>query len=157
MVTNILKKKLIYVLTIFWICIIFSFSLQPSDKSEQVSDGVGQLIVEHSAPEVAEKFDSLSVIEWKSFYKFVRKCAHFIEFFILGILMSMSMRQNHVVHKKRIAFVLCAVVAIIDETIQLFVPGRAGLVTDVILDNCGSLAGICVFCVGMKFLCLKKV
>lgn len=112
--------------------------------------------MEYSVPEVVEEFDSFSVLKWKSFYKFIRKCAHFVEFFILGIFMSMSMWQTNVLHKKSAGFVLCVVVATIDETIQLFVPGRAGLFTDVILDSCGSLAGICVFFWGMKFLLCKR-
>ena len=30
----------------------------------------------------------------------------------------------------------------IDETIQLFVPGRAGMITDVMIDCCGATTGV---------------
>ena len=41
-----------------------------------------------------------------------------------------------------IAQVLCTLSAMADETVQLFVPGRSGQVTDVLLDSAGALAGI---------------
>ena len=49
-----------------------------------------------------------------------------------------------------ILFSLLAVLAVeflllipsIDETIQLFVPGRAGMITDVMIDCCGAATGV---------------
>ena len=48
---------------------------------------------------------------------------------------------------KRWKVYLCAAVFLllipsIDETIQLFVPGRAGMITDVMIDCCGAATGV---------------
>ena len=44
--------------------------------------------------------------------------------------------------KKIIAFLFCVLVASMDETIQLFVSGRSGQMSDVMLDSVGALVGI---------------
>ena len=44
--------------------------------------------------------------------------------------------------KKIVAFLFCVLVAATDETIQLFVSGRSGQVSDVVLDCVGALVGI---------------
>lgn len=148
-----INKKFLFffIITILWICLIFSFSIQSGDKSELVSDNVGNLIIEHSSSEVSDKFESMSVIEWKYFYRLIRKCAHFTEFFVLGIFMIMTLRQIQVEHKKSIGFALCSLVAVMDETIQLFVSGRSGQWTDVLLDSFGGLTGICVSLICIRF------
>jgi len=44
------------------------------------------------------------------------------------------------------AWLLTSAYAATDEIHQLFVPGRAGMVADVILDSCGALTGVVLFC-----------
>ena len=144
-----MKKKYIYgILTIFWICIIFSFSLQPAEQSLQLSDGVGMLILKYILSELFEVSASWTEVEWSIFGTVIRKCAHFTEYFVLGILMMMTVKHTNITRKCLIGFVMCVLVASMDETIQLFVPGRAGMVTDVMLDSVGSLTGLmsCVLC-----------
>ena len=146
------NKYIVKALIIFWICVIFSFSLQPSIQSESLTDGVGELILEYASSDLQEDSNAWSYIEWRSFHKFIRKCGHFIEFFILGILMVLNMDQMQVMHKKRVGLLLCTVVASIDESIQLFVPGRSGQISDVVLDCFGSFIGIyiCAFILKRK-------
>lgn len=141
-------KKYIYgILTVMWIGIIFSFSLQVADKSTMLSDGVGELILEHASFETLEESGLWTELEWKIFHTIIRKCGHFAEFFILGILMMLTMNQSKYNRKHIIGIVLCTLVATMDETIQLFVPGRAGMLIDVILDTFGSAVGLfaCLF------------
>ena len=45
-----------------------------------------------------------------------------------------------------LALVICVLCAMLDEFHQLFVPGRAAQVKDVIIDSIGAIAGI-----GIKF------
>lgn len=130
------------IITLFWICVIFSFSLQPASKSEVLSDGVGQMILEYSSEETIEKADSWSLVEWKMFHKLVRKAAHFTEFFILGICMILALDDTKVINKSMIGILLCMLVASMDESIQLFVPGRAARIMDVMIDSFGSITGI---------------
>ncbi len=73
----------------------------------------------------------------------VRKAAHFTEYAVLGILAARAFNLRHGAPAARILFA-CAVLVLvpsIDETIQLFVAGRSGQVTDVLLDCCGAATG----------------
>jgi len=81
-------------------------------------------------------FDTLSLI--------IRKLAHFFEFFLLGITLSIYLIKE----KKTIFHVLWIglIIAIIDETIQLFVDGRASSIIDVGIDFIG---------VGFGFIIIK--
>ena len=44
----------------------------------------------------------------------------------------------------------------IDETIQLFVPGRAGMITDVMIDYCGAATGVVLRYLLRSLICAKK-
>lgn len=74
----------------------------------------------------------------------VRKLAHFSEFGALGVTMGGQM----LVSKKTSLFhwyhglLSVLAVAVVDESIQLFVEGRAGQVQDVLLDTAGGLTGL---------------
>ncbi|AEB07246.1 VanZ family protein [Coriobacterium glomerans PW2] len=73
----------------------------------------------------------------------VRKTAHFTEYAILGILVSQTLASGSRLSRTAL-FVLVVVLVLIpsiDETIQLFVPGRSGLITDVMLDCSGAAVG----------------
>ena len=72
----------------------------------------------------------------------LRKIAHFSEFACLGVLLAWLMGMLG----KRRALALGAgfAAACIDETIQLFVPGRGPAFTDVLLDTSGVLAGVLI-------------
>jgi len=126
------KKRFIlcFTLLVFWVLFIFTRSAQPNSISTKESESVRQPLsqIVHSP---------LSSV-------FVRKLAHFTEFCILGVLAAALMCIWG--HKTPRAFLYAAMtsltVAFCDETIQLFVPGRAGLLTDVWIDTAGALLGI---------------
>ena len=74
----------------------------------------------------------------------VRKAAHFMEYALLGALLMcgfmclrfpMSLRALY-------SFLICLAAAAADEFHQSFVSGRAGMVTDVLLDVLGGICGI---------------
>lgn len=138
------KKYFIYIITLFWIVVIFSFSLQPASQSSQISDSVGQLIIGHSSSQFMEEVEQWSALDRRLFHTIIRKCAHFAEFLILGVLMIRSMHQTTLIHKKILAFCGSGVVAMMDELIQRFVPGRAGMIIDVLLDCVGAGVGIVI-------------
>lgn len=153
-----MNKKVIYrIITAIWICIIFSFSLQVADKSTVLSDGVGELILEHASTETINESRLWTESEWKLFHKIIRKCGHFAEFFVLGILMMLNMYQSKFKRKYITGIFLCMLVALTDETIQLFVPGRAGMITDVILDMFGSIVGMYSYILISSFLRKKNI
>lgn len=71
----------------------------------------------------------------------LRKMAHAAEFAALGVELTVLLRV--LLRKEGSLLLLCGVtVALTDETIQLFVSGRAGLVKDVWIDMGGFCLGI---------------
>ena len=72
----------------------------------------------------------------------IRKCAHVSEFFILSILVINLVSKYNVKHIYFISFIVCVLYASSDEFHQLFVPGRSGLVTDVLIDLIGVVLGL---------------
>ena len=74
----------------------------------------------------------------------LRKAAHFAEFMALGWWAFLCARA----FSRRAARWLLwlwgagALCAAADEGIQLFAPGRAARVSDILLDSCGMLAGL---------------
>lgn len=112
------------ILTILWIAFILSRSLKTGDSSASES----------------ERYYSLlrSFIPGVTMF-IVRKGAHFIEFFILGLLLFLDFRLLW----KRSFWLpaLCGLlVAVSDELLQLLVPERSGEIADMLLDFSGVAA-----------------
>ena len=84
----------------------------------------------------------------------LRKCAHFGEYALLGVFTAAALRTG--THFSWPAALLPGTLAALcDETIQLFVPGRSGQITDVWLDTAGSLTGALLTLL-IFFLCRKR-
>lgn len=120
-------------LTVLWILVIFTFSLQSGEESGQLSGGVVAWIVEFICP---ENFTNTVLLE-----TLIRKGAHFTEYFILGVLMSRTVRETKCTRYILAPWCMGTIVACCDETIQLFSAGRAGRIFDVMLDSSGVLTG----------------
>lgn len=73
----------------------------------------------------------------------VRKLAHFAEFAVLGFLAQLAFGVLNKLngHTALHGLFLGLMVAVADETLQLFVDGRGSSVRDVVIDFCGVLAG----------------
>ncbi len=133
-----MKKNSFLMLMFLWTCIIFSLSLQPADDSSKTSMGVVQWLLTHILPEsVVEDEEVLSTL-----HLIVRKLAHFSEFCLLGVLAANGMSSFR--HRYGLAGMYGSIVAIMDESIQLFVDGRAGRALDVLIDNCGACFGVLI-------------
>lgn len=92
--------------------------------------------------------------EW--FHALIRKIAHFSEFALLGLLCS----GLAVLELEKIPVGLLGAglaVACIDETIQLYVPGRASSLLDVWIDTSGFAFGLVVFLIGYHLVKNKQV
>lgn len=140
--------NLIYlVLSITCMLLIFCLSAQPSYESQQESYDVGYFIGELFHPD----FDEYTEVEKLEFAKKidhpVRKTAHFIEYLVLGFLISGAYITRNKRSKLHFFVSWCVAVfyAATDEIHQLFVPGRSGQISDVVLDSCGALVGVLLY------------
>ena len=132
-----MKKKKIFlgILIVAWLCFIWGHSLQPSTVSDEES---GKWL------EILSKV--FTFLKSESGMFIVRKSAHFTEYGILGILLALEF-ANYVKgwFRRFVEPVASAMVAaVIDETIQLFVPGRSGQVSDIWIDTAGAALGILI-------------
>ena len=83
---------------------------------------------------------------------FVRKVAHFAEYFLIGAECAvLAVELAGRVFSPHLWAVLFAVlaVAVFDEYVQAFA-GRTSLVSDVVLDFCGGVAGIAVVLIAVR-------
>jgi VanZ family protein len=148
-----------------WVCVIWGHSLIPGTQSSMESSLVlevvqkaGMWLVGQDFPPItrllAEHPGIINVLNDSSLlHHYVRKSGHFCEYFMLAILAFNAVRTTFahpVVSALVLGGIWCAVPNI-DETIQRFVPGRAGMTTDVLLDMCGFACGfvLCLLCAGI--------
>ena len=131
------KQRIRIVLLIAWMIIIFLFSHQPADISNQNNEFIVYLfnllgIDLHSA--FGELIDFI-----------IRKAAHFTEYFILYILFY-NVFKDYKSFSKSLIYSLIGVFlyACTDEFHQLFVPGRTGKPVDVLIDTAGGLTALTV-------------
>lgn len=148
------KSKIIpWIPAIIWMSVIFYMSAQPAAESNSLSTGITNQIIETLGRFISIDVEtSTSNILVSQLNHYVRKSAHFIIYFILGILVTFALVKNGFRHKELcVSFLFCVLFAISDEVHQLFVPGRGGMLKDVMLDSLGSLMGIVFY-----YLCLLQ-
>jgi len=147
-------RKIIWTMTVLWMGLIFFFSHQPADVSLRISGTVlwkADLISEESITSTEDR----AVLKLQ---RFIRKWAHFIVYFTLGALVALSVAAYRYLFFKGyiFAWIFCTFYAVTDELHQYFVPGRGPLVSDVILDSLGSLAGVAAAAVLIELLRWKQ-
>lgn len=118
--------------TLVWVLFIFSFSLENAQNSSLASSRLAQILYD-----IVNSINTTSPYTLKDFSVLVRKSAHFISFSILMILV-LRLTFNKLNNWKIGSWVFCLAVAITDETIQLFVPGRSSQLSDIVLDMSGA-------------------
>ena len=132
-----MKKYLWPSLAVMIIAFIWGNSLQPAVESEALSIFWANLV--KSIFKFCHVYMSVGVLD-----HMVRKLAHFTEFAVQGFFMCKSLLMFNVQKGARLALIIGILTAIIDETIQKFVPGRSSQVTDVLLDTLGVTMGILI-------------
>lgn len=136
--------------------VIFSFSAQKAQQSQNTSSSVIESAVRliHSDFNFWSEEKKAEVVQ--SYQKLVRKIAHMTEYASLGAL-SCAFVLTFKKVKKGIALsaIFCVLYAASDEIHQLFVPGRSGQISDVLIDTAGSLLGIAAM--GLLVLVFVKI
>lgn len=131
--------------TAVWIAFIWINSLQVGSTSGAVSGGVTAWVNNVLG----------SIVKGASVPHFIiRKTGHFCEFAMLALLLCANVRLLTRLRPELpisspygilCAFPCAILVAAIDETIQLFVEGRVGALTDVMIDGAGALFATLLF------------
>jgi VanZ family protein len=124
--------------SLVWTAVIWGHSLLKGPESAGESALVVQL--------VRPVFELVGMHDTKTITLIVRKLAHFSEYAILGYLVGRLRgslgRQRRVEFALTVAWVLLA--PVVDESIQLLVPGRSGSPVDVLIDLSGVVLGSAV-------------
>ena len=153
-----MKNKIIKIINIslLLLCMIsiFLFSSQDRDTSTNTSVETTKVIVT-SVKVDEEKADYIA----DNYFRVIRKSAHIIEFFCLGVLVINVIKDYKSINYKwlLLGLLFCMLYAISDEIHQLYVPGRSCEFKDMLIDTIGSGIGIIIYyLIGRKQLVLKN-
>ncbi len=144
------KSSLIFAfLTLAIMVLIFCFSHQAGDDSSITSSGISLFLAKLFNKSFEELSDSVQLEILSKYSFFVRKAAHFSIFAALGFFSNLALRRFFVeenVPLPRFSLVFnalfCFVYACSDEFHQLFIAGRVGSFTDVLIDFSGSVTAL---------------
>lgn len=132
------------VLIIIECVVIFCFSHQEGDDSSNESGRIVE-IISNIIPFIKNMQEpDKTIFKEEVLSLVVRKTAHFSIYAILGILaMNLVLSTDKKFFKNTIiALSFCCIYAITDEIHQLFIQGRSGKITDVLIDTAGAFTGI---------------
>jgi VanZ family protein len=133
-----MRKILAWAAVILWMALIFFFSAQAAEQSDQLSIGIAEKIAE-----AVEKVIPGTGLVAEGMNHFVRKNAHFFVYLVLGALTVNALCTSGVRGLRGVAaaMAVCVLYAVSDEIHQIFVPGRSGQFTDVLIDSAGAAVG----------------
>ena len=146
------RRYIFVVLTLIWVAVIFGFSLQPAEISDGTSISFLQKIVKIFMPWFLDDLERLAPEKLILLNFIVRKCAHFTEYFILGVLSTVTVLHMTWTRRWVCGLGFCVAIACLDECLQLFVSGRSGKVLDVLIDGAGALVGLLVVCLAVRII-----
>ena len=130
--------------TIAVMIMIFAFSTEEAEQSNQTSGMISERIVKMICP----GYENMSEAEQRACFNevqhYVRKTAHFTEYAVLGLLLRICLESWMGERKKNIqhSWAGATVYAVTDELHQLLTDGRSGQWQDVLIDSSGALAGV---------------
>ena len=137
-------KQILIIPVVIWMIVVFEFSSESADisgnTSLNVTRKIAQVIISKDLTE-EQKNENIEVLD-----SVIRKVAHFTLYTIGGFLGLLYINIYEIDDKKKIGYSVIAgfVYSVSDEIHQIFVPGRAGMITDVIIDTMGVATGVCV-------------
>ncbi|KYH28279.1 MULTISPECIES: VanZ family protein [Clostridium] len=138
------KNYFRWILVIGWMVVIFLFSNDPADISNEKSDFIINLV------NILGIDLNSTLGELANFI--VRKIAHFTEYFILYLLVFNALRNDFYLRKALIiSLIITFIYACSDEIHQIFIPGREGMFRDVLIDTLGGVFALVIISLYKKF------
>lgn len=150
------KLRILLLLTVLWMGLIFWFSSRTSTESSTFSKGLLNAVLQIVMPHWEQRSAAEKKEIIRSLHTVFRKLGHFSEFSVLGLLLTLTVRQfpnrypnRRQKHPAIRAYALPALLALLyactDEFHQRFVAGRSCELRDVCIDTAGACCGI-LFC-----------
>lgn len=120
------KFRTYLILTLLWLAMVLLQAFLPGDASYAESNGVLAL--------------ANVIFPWLT-HSVLRRAAHFIEYFLLGFLMTGTFcyARKFTIFKPMF---FCLFTALCDETIKIFAVDRLAQISDIWVDGAGAMAGI---------------
>ena len=120
------KFRTFLILTLLWLAMVLLQAFLPGDASYAESNGVLAL--------------ANVIFPWLT-RSVLRRAAHFIEYFLLGFLMTGTFcyARKFTIFKPMF---FCLFTALCDETIKIFAIDRLAQISDIWVDGAGAMAGI---------------
>jgi VanZ family protein len=123
----------------WWPALVWAVVISGFSTGVFTSDNTSRIIV----PVLHWLLPRASLDTLSQIHHYIRKSAHFTEYFILSLLILRGIRGGR--RDARLAWALAAIAIVagyasLDEFHQMFVPGRTAAVTDVLLDTSGGIA-----------------
>jgi len=127
-----------------WMATLFSLSAQTGEQSASLSGNLIVAVMSVVNPGFSELSPARQLAAIAPYQHLVRKAAHFTAYFVLGALVSLALGQSGIRGRNRflLALAIAAAYAASDEFHQLWVGGRGGLATDVLIDASGALLAV---------------
>ena len=128
--------------------LIFMFSAQNSGESSMTSGRITGLVLRIFFPRLSEQPFYIQYRVSDTVSTIIRKGAHFSEYAILAQLTFQLLLALPRPRKDSVCalcgFLFAAIYAATDEFHQSFVPGRAMMAKDVLIDSLGALTGVII-------------
>jgi VanZ family protein len=134
------RLVLAWTAVVIWMAVIFVFSHQTGQQSGQLSNSLARLLTK-----ILQRPDDPAAIS--RLEGILRMLAHGGVFFILGLLTCWAFSETSTAHLRNalLTFIVCALYAASDELHQVFIPGRAGQLSDYLIDLAGVVLAIILY------------
>lgn len=132
-------RMLLWGTTIAVMLMIAWFSSQNGEKSNKMSDGVVDSVLGNVQQDATAE-DTLQLR--KRLVTIVRKGAHIMEYALLGVSLCLLHMSYAARYGALRAWGIASVYGALDEVHQLFSEGRAGRITDILIDASGAAVGV---------------
>lgn len=136
------------VASILTAALIFWFSSQQGEDSQQLSDGITLTVAQVIKPDLEQMPEAARISYLAQLSLIIRKNAHFCEYMLLGFNLMAWLRLRDPTRRWRAcqlpAWGIATLYAATDELHQMFVNQRTAAVLDVGIDSSGSLVGVLI-------------
>ena len=132
----------------WWPALIWAVAISLFSTGTFTSENTGRIII----PVLHWLFPHAADATLFQTHHYIRKCAHFTEYFILSLLVLRAIRAGRPGTRFAWALLVVAIVicyASLDEFHQRFVPGRTAAAGDVLIDTSGGIAAQLIVALGV--------